>query len=132
MGIPLPKGKVKFYKADKRENLQFLGEDLLDHTPQNEVVPLYIGDSFDVVGDRKVTDVKKISDRIQEKSYEISIRNRKKEPVTVQIIERLSGNWQIRKNSHQYQKIDAMTLEFPVAIETNGKINVTYTVRYQS
>ncbi len=132
MGIPLPKGKVKFYKGDKRGNLQFLGEDLLDHTPQNEVVPLYIGDSFDVVGDRKVTEIKKISDRIQEESYEISICNRKKEAITVQIIERFSRHWEVRKSSHQYQKIDAMTIEFPVTIETNDQVNVTYTVRYQS
>ena len=131
MGIPLPKGKVKFYQADKRGNLQFLGEDILDHTPRNEVIPLYIGDSFDVVGDRKVTEVKQISNRMKKESYEISIRNRKTEPITIHIIERLSGDWEIRRSSHQYQKIDAMTVEFIVTIDKNHEVNVTYTAHYR-
>lgn len=84
-----------------------------------------------MVGDRKVTEVKKISNRIQKESYEISIRNRKTEPITIHIIERLSGDWEIKSSSHQYQKIDAMTVEFIVTIEKNHEVNVTYTAHYR-
>ncbi|MDX1439498.1 MAG: hypothetical protein R3284_06300, partial [Rubricoccaceae bacterium] len=61
MGMPLPKGKVRVYKKDSRGNLQFLGEDLINHTPRNEQIRLYIGDAFDVVGTRRQVSNRRIS-----------------------------------------------------------------------
>ena len=129
MGMPLPKGKVRLYKADDRGNLQFLGEDLIDHTPKDELVRLYIGDAFDVVGERKRTDYKQISDRVIEETYEITVRNRKETDADVWIVEHFWGEWQILSNSHPYNKLDARTIEFPVKVERNGAVKVTYTVR---
>lgn len=129
MGMPLPKGKVRLYKADDRGNLQFLGEDLIDHTPKDELVRLYIGDAFDVVGERKRTDYKQISDRVIEETYEITVRNHKETDVDVWIVEHFWGEWQILNSSHQYNKLDAHTVEFPVKVERNGAVKVTYTVR---
>jgi hypothetical protein len=129
MGMPLPKGKVRLYKADDRGNLQFLGEDLIDHTPKDELVRLYIGDAFDVVGERKRTDYKQISDRVIEETYEITVRNRKETDADVWIVEHFWGEWQILNNSHPYNKLDAHTVEFPVKVERNGAVKVTYTVR---
>jgi len=129
MGMPLPKGKVRLYKADDRGNLQFLGEDLIDHTPKDELVRLYIGDAFDVVGERKRTDYKQISDRVIEETYEITVRNHKETDADVWIVEHFWGEWQILNNSHPYNKLDARTIEFPVKVERNGAVKVTYTVR---
>ncbi|GIV20115.1 MAG: DUF4139 domain-containing protein [Armatimonadota bacterium] len=129
MGMPLPKGKVRLYKADDRGNLQFLGEDLIDHTPKDELVRLYIGDAFDVVGERKRTDYKQISDRVIEETYEITVRNHKETDVDVWIVEHFWGEWQILNSSHQYNKLDAHTVEFPVKVERNGAVKVTYTAR---
>lgn len=129
MGMPLPKGKVRLYKADERGNLQFLGEDLIDHTPKDELVRLYIGDAFDVVGERKRTEYQQISDRVIEETYEITVRNHKETDVDVWIVEHFWGEWQIVKSSHQYNKLDARTAEFPVKAERNGAVKVTYTVR---
>jgi hypothetical protein len=129
MGMPLPKGKVRLYKADDRGNLQFLGEDLIDHTPKDELVRLYIGDAFDVVGERKRTDYKQISDRVIEETYEITVRNRKETDADVWIVEHFWGEWQILNNSHPYNKLDARTIEFPAKVERNGAVKVTYTVR---
>ncbi|MCS7308647.1 MAG: DUF4139 domain-containing protein [Armatimonadetes bacterium] len=129
MGMPLPKGKVRLYKADERGNLQFLGEDLIDHTPKDELVRLYIGDAFDVVGERKRTDYKQIADRVIEETYEITVRNRKESDVDVWIVEHFWGEWQILQSSHRYNKLDARTVEFPVRVERNGQVKVTYTVR---
>jgi len=129
MGMPLPKGKVRLYKADDRGNLQFLGEDLIDHTPKDELVRLYIGDAFDVVGERKRTDYKQISDRVYEETYEITVRNRKDTDVNVWVVEHFWGEWQILSHSHPYNKLDARTIEFPIKIERNSAMKVTYTVR---
>ncbi|NEQ82829.1 MAG: hypothetical protein F6K26_22090 [Moorea sp. SIO2I5] len=129
MGMPLPKGKVRVYKADRRGNLQFLGEDLIDHTPKDEVVGLYIGDSFDVVGDRKRTAHKQISKNMTEESVEISIRNRKEDQAQVWVVERFSGDWEILRSNHTYNQLDAKTVEFPITINPGEEVKITYSVR---
>jgi hypothetical protein len=129
MGMPLPKGKVRVYKEDKRGNLQFLGEDLIDHTPKDETVGLYIGDAFDVVGTRKRTQYDKISSRVRDESYEVSIRNHKDEDTKVWITEHVFGDWEMVSNSHPYDKKDATTIEFPVTVPKDGEVIVKYKVR---
>jgi hypothetical protein len=109
--------------------LQFLGEDSINHTPRHEKVRLYIGDSFDVVGDRKRVSLEQISKRVTEESFEISIRNRKQDSAEVSVVERFWGDWQILKSSHEYRKLDARTVEFTVAFEADSEVKITYTVR---
>src|SRR5436305_12365881 len=89
LGIALPKGKCRTYKKDADGSLEFVGEDLIDHTARDEKVVLYTGDAFDVVGERKQTDFKKISDREYTEDFEIKVRNHKKEEVTVQVLEQM-------------------------------------------
>ncbi|HZF01563.1 MAG TPA: hypothetical protein VE344_06660, partial [Methylomirabilota bacterium] len=38
LGIALPKGKLRFYRRDADGQLQFVGEDTIDHTPRNETI----------------------------------------------------------------------------------------------
>ncbi len=52
LGIPLPKGKVRVYQRDADGKEQFIGEDAIDHTPRGEEVRLYLGNAFDIVGER--------------------------------------------------------------------------------
>jgi len=129
MGMPLPKGKVRVYKADKRGNLQFLGEDLIDHTPKDETVSLYIGDAFDVMGTRKQMEYNQISSTVRDESYEISIRNHKNEDAKVWITEHVYGDWKMLSNSHSFEKKDATTIQFPVTVPKDGEVKVKYKVR---
>ena len=129
LGMPLPKGKVRVYKQESDANQHFIGEDMIDHTPKDEKVRLYLGDAFDIVGERKQTNERVISDRERESSFEISIRNHKDTPVTVVIVERLWGDWKVTQSSHTYNKKDANTLEIPVEIPKDGAVTVTYTER---
>ncbi|MBI4533326.1 MAG: hypothetical protein HY711_05200, partial [Candidatus Melainabacteria bacterium] len=34
LGLPMPKGKIRVYKRDQDNALQFVGEDMIDHTPR--------------------------------------------------------------------------------------------------
>lgn len=129
MGMPLPKGKVRVYKADERGNLQFLGEDLIDHTPRNETARFYIGDAFDVVGDRKCTDNRSISSNVTEQTFELSIRNRKNNSTEVSVVERFTTDWEILQSSHTYNQVDARTVEFPLTVEPDTEEKITYKVR---
>jgi len=129
LGIALPRGKVRVYQADDEESLQFVGEDQIDHTPRDEEVRLYIGNAFDLVGERKQTAQRKIADDVTEQSFEISLRNHKKEDVQIVAVEHLYGDWEILDQSHKHEKKDAQTIEFNVPVGANSEAKVTYTVR---
>ena len=83
LGMPLPKGTVRVYKADSDGSLQFIGEDRIDHTPKDETIKVKMGDAFDVVAERKQTEWRKLATGLYEVSFEIKIRNHKETPVTV-------------------------------------------------
>ncbi len=129
LGIPLPKGTVRVYKHDHEGSLQFVGEDSIDHTPKDEKVRVKLGDAFDVVGSRKQTDWKKIASDTYEASFEISLRNHKKEDVVVKVIEPIPGDWKMLSSSHEYKKTEAFTAEFNIPVPKDKETKLTYRVR---
>lgn len=129
LGLPLPKGTVRVYKADKDGSLQFIGEDAIDHTAKDEKLTVKMGEAFDVVGTRKQTDFKRIADTVSESAWEIVLRNHKTGPATVRVIEPVPGDWEVSSASHKYEKVDAHTLRFDVTVPKNGETKVTYRVR---
>ncbi len=137
LGMPLPKGKVRVYKKDQDDSLQFVGEDNIDHTPKDEKIRLYLGDAFDVVGQRKKTNFKESGGLLlggsAEESYEISLRNHKEEDTEVTVVEHLYrySNWKITASSHPFSKKDAQSIEFKVKVPKAGEeVKVNYTVKY--
>jgi hypothetical protein len=134
LGVPLPKGKLRVYKEDTDDSTLLIGEDAIDHTPKDEQVRLYIGDAFDVVGERVQTDFKAEYDEDWlEESYEITLRNHKDEDIEVRVVEHMFrwSEWKILEESHEHIKTDSRTIEYHVPVEADGETQVTYTVRYQ-
>ena len=129
LGMPLPKGIVRVYKRDKEDSLQFVGENTIDHTPKDEKVRLMLGDAFDVVGDRKQTEWKVVSANTYEAAYEISLRNHKKETVTIRVVEPIPGEWKILDGTHPYKKEDSGTAVFPVQVGPDREVKLRYRVR---
>jgi hypothetical protein len=129
LGIPLPKGIVRVYKKDTEGNLQFVGEDLIDHTPKDEKIRVKVGDAFDVVASRKQTDWKKIAYDTYEAAFEISLRNHKKEDVVVRVIEPIPGEWTMLNSSYEYKKTKAFTAEFNVPVPKDKEAKLTYRVK---
>jgi hypothetical protein len=133
LGLPLPKGRIRVYKKDDDGKEQFVGEDLLDHTPKDEEVRLYLGNAFDVVGQRAQTDFKNLAfNRGVEETVQIKVRNHKKEAAEVMIYEHpwRWNEWSIVKSDSQYEKVDQSTIRFPVKIAPDKEKTVTYTIRY--
>ncbi len=90
LGIALPKGKLRFYRRDTDGHLEFVGENVIDHTPKDETLRIFTGNSFDVVGERKRTNIRVDSGHNwMDESFEIRVRNHKKEAVTVRVVEHL-------------------------------------------
>ena len=131
LGRALPAGKVRMYKEDSVGDLQFIGEDRIDHTPKDEDVGLYLGNAFDVVAERTVVDSRKITKRIHEEDYQISVRNHKEEDIVVRVVEHPYGFWTVMRATHEYEKKDANRIEFEVRVGGDGEVVVEYTVRYE-
>jgi hypothetical protein len=134
LGVPLPKGTIRVFKNDVDGSTLLIGEDAIDHTPQDEAVRLYVGDAFDIVGERVQTDFRvEYDDDWMEESYEITVRNHKDEDIEVRVVEHMFrwSEWQILEESHEYEKLDSQTIEFRVPVEAGGETTVTYTVRYE-
>jgi len=129
LGIAMPKGKIRVFKKDPADDmLEFVGEDLIDHTPRKEKLSLYIGNACDIVPEYKTTDTKRSRRRVVQ-SHEVEIRNRKDTAITVFVDETFSSwrNWSISNNSHKFEKKDSATARFKVKIEADSTVTITYT-----
>ena len=134
LGIALPAGKLRFYRRDDDGELQFVGENTIDHTPRNETVRVTTGNSFDLVGERKQTNFRvDTADKWIDESFEIKLRNRKKDtPVEIRVVEHLYrwSNWEITAKSDDFVKKDSQTIEFRIPVKPDEERTVTYTVHY--
>jgi hypothetical protein len=129
LGVPLPAGTVRVYQGDSKGRVQFVGEDRIDHTPKDETLDLHIGDAFDVVEERKQTDFQELGRRAFEMAFEITLRNHKVEPITVEVNEPIGGDWTMEESSFKYEKTAAFAARFTVPVEANGEAVLKYRVR---
>jgi hypothetical protein len=129
LGIPLPKGIVRVYKADKSGAKQFIGEDSIDHTPRDERVRIKMGEAFDVVGDRKQMSWRAFGSCTSESEWEIELRNHKDGAEQVEVFEPVGGDWTVLDSTHPHKKKDAFTFTFEVKVPARGKTKIKYRVR---
>ena len=129
MGMPLPKGTVRVYKQDREGALQFIGEDAIDHTPEDETIRVKMGDAFDVVAERVQTSFQVVSSgHLYRSAYKVTLRNHKDENITVSVVDFLPGDWTITQSSHKYEKETATRVRFDVPVASKGTTELTYTV----
>lgn len=128
----LPAGRVRVYQEDVDGAALLIGEDQLDHTPRGENVRLYVGDAFDIVGERIQTEFRRPSERSLEETFEITLRNHKDEAATVRVVEHLFrwSEWKILETTDDYERLDSATIEFRLGVPANGERTLGYTVRY--
>jgi len=129
LGMPLPAGTVRVYQADSRGNVLFAGEDHIGHTPKDEQISLHVGNAFDVVAERKQTDFKILSNQLYEMEYEITLRNHKSIPITVQVNEPIGGDWEILSSTYKATKTAAFAAQFAVPVDKDGTSVLRYRVR---
>ena len=133
LGMPLPKGRLRFYRRDDDGQMEFTGENIIDHTPTDETIRVYTGNAFDIVGERRRTDYKVNSlSKSLDEAFEITVRNHKKEAVEVRVVEKLyrGSNWEIAQKTDEYTKLDSQTIEFRIKIPPDGEKLLSYKVHY--
>ena len=130
LGMPLPAGTIRVYQADSRNNVIFAGEDShRKHTPKDEDLSLHIGDAFDVVADRKQTDYRALGGNLYEMEYEITLRNHKDAPITVEVNEPIGGDWEMVDSTFPAKKTAAFAAQFNVPVAKDGSSVLRYRVR---
>jgi hypothetical protein len=134
LGMPLPKGIVRVYKQDSTGSVQFVGEDRIDHTPENETVRLKLGNAFDITADRKQTDFRKLAgfakyNYVFESAYRIELKNGKDDDVEVKVVEPMPGDWEILSENHSHKKISSSEAEWLVKIPAKGSAELVYRVK---
>lgn len=152
LGIALPKGKVRVFKRDTDDTLapletdhpkrpsditdalsltglEFVGEDLIDHTPKDEKISLYIGDAFDIAVEYKLLD-SRVATRMRWEKHSIELRNRKDTAVAVFVDEKFPAwvNWVIENSTNPYVKKDASTARFTVELAADSNATIEYAV----
>ncbi len=128
LGMPFPAGKVRIYSRDSKGSVQFLGEDMIKHTPKDEKISLNVGRSFDIRADRKRTNFTRVSSQRVRESFEIEVRNRKAVAETVYLYERHWGDWKVTDKSDNFVKEDASTVVFELKLKPGEVKTVSYTV----
>ncbi len=134
LGMPLPKGIVRVYKQDNSGSVQFVGEDRIDHTPENETIRLKLGNAFDITADKKQTDFKKLAgssayNYIYESSYRIELKNGKDEDIAVRVVEPMPGDWDILSESLPHKKISSSEAEWLVRVPAKGSSELLYRIK---
>lgn len=129
MGMALPGGIVRVYKRDSSGAQQFVGEDQIDHTPRDERVRIKLGESFDIVGDRRQMHYNVISGCVSESSWTVDLRNHKDEDIQVDVVEPVGGDWTILGSTHEWERLDANTFRFRIDVPARGEETIEYRVR---
>jgi hypothetical protein len=133
LGADLPAGRIRVYQEDVDGAALLIGENRIGHTPMGENVTIYLGNAFDLVGERTQTNFQYIGNNVLEETYEIKLRNRKdNQAVEIRVPESLFrwSNWEILNSSDEYTKIDSSTIEYRVIVQPGEERVITYTVRY--
>jgi hypothetical protein len=129
LGMPMPAGNVRVYQKDSKGNILFVGEDRIDHTPKDEALNIHIGNAFDVISERKQTDYKRVDTHLWEMEFEITLRNHKDSPITVEVNEPIGGDWEMLTSSYKYTKTAAWAAQFNVPVAANGTSLLKYRIR---
>jgi hypothetical protein len=129
LGMPLPAGNLRVYQQDSKGGVLFIGEDHIDHTPKDETVTVHIGNAFDVIAERKQTDYKRIDTHVWEMEFEITLRNHKDAPITVEVNEPIGGDWEMLSSSYKFTKTAAFAAQFKVPVDKNATSTLKYRIR---
>ncbi len=129
LGMPLPEGRIRMFKADDDGALVLLGEDQIKHTPKDEEMDIKVGYAFDIAAEERVTNQSQVSNKVTDYDYENEIRNHKTEPVTVKIEKKFYGFWTVQQADFKYVKKDANTLVFELPVKAGETVTVRYRIR---
>lgn len=125
LGQPLPAGTVTVYTPNKQGILAIAGQTTVPDTPLAQKLILDLGEAFDVTAQRTQT-IYQVRPDGHEVGYEILLKNAQDQPVTVDALESLSGDWTISNPSHAYDRLSANLIRFRIPVPAKGEVKLSY------
>ena len=132
LGMPLPKGVIRLYKQDAKGQTQFVGEDRIYHTADNETVRLKMGEAFNLTADMNRTNYHKISDKITTASFEITLKNGGDASATVDIKQSFPSGYKLIEQSVESEKLTSNQVKWKVQVPAKGETKLSYKVRWEN
>lgn len=132
LGLPLPKGTIRLYKNDSSGGAQFIGEDTIDHTAENEIINLSPGNAFDITAEREQQvfaskRLKTPNQILTDTGIRITVSNAKEEAVMVRVEEPIPGEWKITKSSFPNKRV-GNTAVWLLEVPAKGKATLDFRV----
>ncbi len=135
-------GKARVFQQDGHGSTIFLGEDMAPFTPVGDAMRLYIGNSRDIVVTQRRMSTERENIRRNDnrnivlhdelRTESVKIENFRDSGAVLNVIQHLDGQWEMVECSHEYEKLDYKTLEFPVEIEAASEIKMEFTYRVKN
>ncbi|MBF0304593.1 MAG: DUF4139 domain-containing protein [Alphaproteobacteria bacterium] len=132
LGVPLPAGTLRAYRPDAAGVTHFVGEAPLGHTARGEEVTLTLGEDFDVSVERAQKSYAQIAPAVWESGWEITLRNGKPGPVTVELREPMAGDWTILEETAPHRAKDSGTAVWTLPVPPGGQTVLRYRVRVKN
>jgi len=61
--------------------------------------------------------------------FEITLRNHKDSPITVEVNEPIGGDWEMLNSTYKFTKTAAFAAQFKVPVDKNGTSVLKYRIR---
>lgn len=133
LGFALPGGIIRLYKSDGAD-LEYIGENQVKHTAENETIDIEVGKAFDIVAERRIVETQRPGKRSQKQTIEYVLRNHKPEALDIEIMERVSAYQQskILSSSHKPIETRADYFKFKIPVKANDEavLNFVYEISW--
>ena len=103
---------------------------LLSSTADKEMVRLHLGTSFNLSVDMKRIAFKKLSEKMQTGTYEVTFRNGSDVAADVQLILDFPDNFKLLDESQKSERTTSNTLKWTVSVPAKGETVLTYKVQF--
>jgi hypothetical protein len=100
----------------------------IGNSPAGQELVLPVGRAFDVTAVRVQTGFRRVADGARESDWSLKLTNASDQQTTVQVIERIGGDWTILSSSHDPQIMSAAAVRFDVMVPAGGEVELRYSV----
>ncbi len=129
LGEPIPAGTVRLYKNDTQGNLQYIGEDSINHTPVDGKIELETGKAFDIIISGKITETLALSKDLYQKSIEITFKNSSDKIANVDFVQDFREEHSLLEESQKSELENPNRRVWKISIEPNSQNTLTFKVR---
>lgn len=128
LGEPLPAGSLRFYEPDANGSLRYVGAATASDTPEDEKISATLSNAFDLFVESKQVKSEKVDKRTVRKSYELTLHNRKRSPVTIRVVQGFDSSWKVVSESEKHTKLDAYNIQWKVNVAADSKTDLKFAV----